>query len=128
MRASLHLPSRWLLVVLATVVLLSTAMAGSAAAATDLGPNPSTIHNVSATQSLTFSPYRLRIHVGDTVVWTNTSTNIQHTVTSNTNAWTSSGPINPGGTFQVTFNTPGTYKYHCQFHVSFGMKGKIVVR
>ncbi len=33
----------------------------------------------------------------------------------------------PGGTFTFTFQTAGTYPYHCMFHESLGMKGVVIV-
>jgi plastocyanin len=36
------------------------------------------------------------------------------------------GGMTSGGLFQVTFNTPGTYTYHCMFHAQ--MHGTITVQ
>jgi plastocyanin len=36
-----------------------------------------------------------------------------------------SGTIPPGGVFEVTFTTPGTYSYHCEYHSD--MQGTITV-
>jgi plastocyanin len=33
----------------------------------------------------------------------------------------------PGQTYQRTFNTAGTYTYHCSFHGAQGMTGTITV-
>ncbi len=82
--------------------------------------------NVSETNSLTFQPDTIVINVGDTVMWTNTSTGIPHTTTSDTGLW-DSGTMNPGATFSHTFTAPGTYLYHCTFHVNLGMVGSIIV-
>jgi plastocyanin len=68
------------------------------------------IHNFN------FSPQSLTIAKGTTVTWTNMDST-QHTVTSDSNLF-DSGFLNPGGTFQFTFNTPGTYTYHCNIHPS----------
>jgi plastocyanin len=109
-------------VVFASALLLSGTLASTSAAA------PTATRSVSATQSLTFMPKRLTIHVGDTVTWTNTSTGIEHSVTSNTNAWPSTILASNGSTFSFTFTKAGTFKYHCIFHVTQGMKGTIIVR
>src|SRR5579885_801236 len=66
-----------------------------------------------------FQPNPVQITVGTTVTWTNTDS-IQHTSTSDpddtTDPW-DSGQISPnGGTFSHTFNTPGTFHYHCSNH------------
>jgi FtsP/CotA-like multicopper oxidase with cupredoxin domain len=61
-----------------------------------------------------FNPPTVNIAPGDTVRWTNNETDgTQHTVHGGT---FQSGTINPGGTFQTTFTTPGTYNYACDIH------------
>jgi LPXTG-motif cell wall-anchored protein len=35
--------------------------------------------------------------------------------------------MNVGDSFSHTFNTAGTFAYHCQFHVAQGMVGTVVV-
>jgi plastocyanin len=77
-------------------------------------------------QDFSFSPSAVTIKVGTTVTWTNNGP-ASHTTTSNTGVW-DSGTLSPpsggggygggsaGGTFQFTFNTPGTYPYHCKIH------------
>jgi plastocyanin len=54
------------------------------------------------------------ITAGDAVKWT--LVNGFHTVTSDTGLFDSGALFNIGDTFSVTFNTPGTYGYYCQFH------------
>jgi plastocyanin len=70
------------------------------------------------------------IHMGDTVIWTNNDPD-NHTVTEDTGAFDSS-PNHPmddipmmGGTYSHTFNTAGTFHYHCKVHTS--MHGVITV-
>jgi plastocyanin len=94
-----------------------------------------------------FSPTTLDIKVGTTVKWTNNGKAI-HTTTSDaspTPTW-NSGEVAPAGTttcapadpyctpgttppgtYQWTFDTPGTYPYHCQIHGAQGMTGTITV-
>jgi len=71
-----------------------------------------------------FNPSPLTISVGTTVRWTNDDT-IAHDSTSNTNVW-ASGNMNPGAHFDFTFQTAGTYPYHCTIHS--GMTGTVVVQ
>ncbi len=72
-----------------------------------------------------FSPATLSVAAGTKVVWTN-STDVPHTVTSDTGSTLASSMISPsGGTFSFTFTKPGTYTYHCTVHPY--MKGTIVV-
>jgi plastocyanin len=61
-----------------------------------------------------------------TVTWTNND-GVTHTVTSNggVSSFTSSGYINPGMTYSVTFPSAGTYSYHCSIHTT--MTGTITV-
>jgi plastocyanin len=61
-----------------------------------------------------FQPQSFSIAPGTTVTWVNNGPS-QHTTTADGGAW-SSGPLNPGGTYAVLFNTAGTYTYHCAIH------------
>jgi amicyanin len=61
-----------------------------------------------------FTPASVTINAGETVTWTNTGA-LGHTATSNTGAW-DSGLLATGQSFSFTFNTPGTYPYHCTPH------------
>lgn len=70
-----------------------------------------------------FEPVTLEVSIGTTVVWTN-SGSAPHTVTSDTGVF-DSGRLDPGGTFSMTFDTPGTFAYHCEFHPN--MRATIVV-
>jgi plastocyanin len=93
-----------------------------------------------------FSPPTIRVHVGDTVRWFNDTSN-NHTVTSNSDSDESFNSstncpgsiifgndcIKRGGSYSHTFDTRGTFTYHCKIHgsnVSFpncGMCGRVVV-
>ena len=64
------------------------------------------------------------LSVGMTVTWTNNDF-VDHTTTSNGTGW-NSGVVAPGGTFSVTFQSAGTFPYHCTIHP--GMVGTVVVR
>lgn len=71
-----------------------------------------------------FSPAELTIAVGTTVTWTNTDS-VAHTSTSDAPGW-NSGIASPGGQFSTSFQTAGTFPYHCAIHP--GMTGAVVVR
>jgi plastocyanin len=71
-----------------------------------------------------FSPNPLAVPVGTRVVWTNMQTGVPHTVTSDTGLW-DSGTVSPGAMFAFTFNTPGTFPYHCNIHPT--MHGTVTV-
>ena len=94
-----------------------------------------------------FDPETLTVSVGDTVTWTNESSET-HTVTAyedkipsadayfasggsatekDARSTLSEGLIDPGETFEVTLDEAGTYEYFCLPHEGSGMKGTIVV-
>jgi plastocyanin len=85
-------------------------------------------HAVSA-QNYTYKPGSLSIVVGDSVTWSFSGE--IHTVTSGQPGFPDgtfdSGIVEPGGTFQHTFNAPGSFPYFCQIH-SEQMFGTIVVK
>lgn len=80
------------------------------------------------------------VHVGDTVVFSNTGMGAPHTVTFGTEPANifaplgdpthfsggdlSSGILLPGWTFAVTFTETGTFKYICALHDFMGMAGQ----
>jgi plastocyanin len=101
---------------MALALLLAVVVGGPASAATA---------NVSEVD-FDFVPATTTINVGDTVVWTNNGDS-PHTSTSDSGAW-DSGSMDPGQTFSQTFNSAGTFPYHCNFHQSLGMVGTIVVQ
>lgn len=71
-----------------------------------------------------FNPETVTIPKGATIIWTN-SDSASHTIVSDDGNEISSNSFSKGETFAHTFNTPGTYNYHCGIHPS--MKGKIIV-
>ena len=87
-------------------------------------------------QNYSYAPPSLTIAVGTKVTWTNKGP-APHSVTSDSTGFDSGalaaptgngyGGMTTGGLFQVTFNTPGTYGYHCMFHPST-MHGTITVQ
>jgi len=76
-------------------------------------------------KNMAFGPAQVTVQKGATVKWTNQDS-VVHTVTSDDNKFTSSGNLSNGGSYQFTFNTPGTYAYHCVLHPN--MKGAVVVQ
>ena len=92
-------------------------------------------------QDFTFRPATLTVKAGTAVTWTNSGPSV-HTVTSDTMVFHSANLASPaagdpygggamaGASFQFTFNTPGTYAYHCSLHPPSsypGFTGTIVV-
>lgn len=104
-----------------------------------------------------FTPDTLKIHTGDTVVWTQLNPLEIHTVTFpipgqpvpefilpdlsvnpvaaapaggsiyNGTGFFNSGILSPGQNFTLTFTAPGTYNYLCLIHDEMGMKGEVIV-
>ena len=70
-------------------------------------------HAVSIAGSA-FSPPSLTVTVGDTVTWTN-SDQIPHTATADGGSF-DTGTLDQGASNTVTFNTAGTFPYHCTIH------------
>lgn len=86
---------------------------------------------------ISFKPEQLTIKAGTTVTW-NQADPGPHTVTSGTveqgtagvttkpDGRFDSGEINTGGTFEYTFDQPGTYPYFCHIHPAT-MQGEVIV-
>jgi len=102
---------------------------------------PVAVAAVAMTAGLTFQPARISINAGETVKWTDSSPYI-HTVTADPGKAYQpehvmlppgakpfdSGPIQPGGEYQHTFEVPGEYRYFCIPHEAAGMIGEVEVR
>jgi plastocyanin len=76
-------------------------------------------------KNFAFTPDKVTVTVGSTVTWTNSDTQVQHTVTSDSGGTLDSGPLSSGQSYGKQFDTAGTYAYHCEIHQ--GMTGTIVV-
>ena len=61
-----------------------------------------------------FQPGTISVAVGDSVTWTNNS-DAPHTVTADDDSW-GSDQLGEADTFMQTFDTAGTYAYHCEIH------------
>jgi|SRR5437588_5100965 len=108
------------LVISATLAVWLTGTSGVSASSA-----ASTTHVVKMTNNLRYMPMTITIHKGDRIKWKNVSSSgTQHTSTSK--SW-NSGTLNPGQSFARRFTALGTFKYHCKFHGSLGMKGTIKV-
>jgi plastocyanin len=71
-----------------------------------------------------FSPATLTVKKGTTVTWTNNDSTT-HTVTADSGNGPNSEQLAPGKTYDFTFNTVGTFNYHCSIHTS--MHGTVTV-
>lgn len=94
------------------------------------GVSAQTTHNVSVF-NFGFDPENLTIDQGDIVIWTNTEG--FHNVDGNSTTF----PNNPEAfgneasseswTYEVTFDTEGSYDYQCEIHPSL-MTGRVIVQ
>jgi len=75
-------------------------------------------------RAMAFAPRRLTASAGATIEWTNRD-QVAHTVTADDGSW-DSGPIEPGATWRHTFDTPGTFAFHCSPHPY--MTGAVVIK
>lgn len=94
------------------------------AGCTQPSPSPTGNTNTVTIKSFAFNPSTLTVSAGTTVTWTNEDPTI-HTVTSDSSNELDSGQIPSGQSYSHTFNTPGTFSYHCSIHTS--MKAQVVV-
>ena len=93
------------------------ATGSGAVAVTKPAPVAATIQNFS------FQPPKLTVKKGTTVTWTNKDS-VGHTVTGD-NGGPASALISQGQSYSFTFDTVGTFAYHCQPHPM--MKGTVEV-
>lgn len=70
-----------------------------------------------------FNPGDITVAAGTTVTWNN-GDGVSHTTTSDDDVW-NSGSLSSGDTFEVVFDEPGVYAYHCNIHRT--MTGTITV-
>lgn len=115
----------WIMLALAGIALLT--LVTLTACAPKAGPNDVFV------KDLRFNPKKLTVSAGTTVTWTNFD-QTAHTITSDSNDTTdapkaqkfTSKPLSPGDTYKHTFDTPGTYKYHCSIHPY--LTGEVIVK
>lgn len=115
-----------------TITAEAAALSGSPQifSATAEPPGPVTANVQVANNS--FSPSSLTVAAGTEVIWTWTPTAVQHNVKPDATEPVTSGPLRDGpATYRYTFNTPGTYRYHCELHGGpggVGMSGTVIVQ
>jgi plastocyanin len=84
--------------------------------------------NTVVMSDMKFAPEVITVPVGSSVTWHNIDDKV-HTATANDDSWTT-GDMTTGSSKSVTFNTAGTFKYHCKYHtvLGVGMTGTVVVQ
>jgi plastocyanin len=117
-----------------TVLVLASTLAGCASDGGDINQPSGRTDPVDAISivpgaqnkgAAAFSPNPLTISLagGGVVQWTNNdqqedsygSTGTTHNIISNDGSFTA-GSVSPGSSVQATFQTPGTFGYHCSIH------------
>jgi len=89
-----------------------------------LNPAPTGATIPVSIQNFTFEPATIQARAGDTIVFTNNDS-VPHTVTQDpAGSGFASGTIDPGSTYTLTIDDPGTYAFFCGFHPS--MTGTIM--
>ena len=78
-------------------------------------------------KDIQFVPKDITVKAGTTITWTN-SDQVAHSVTKEDGpgAEFDSGNVDPGGTFEQTFDEPGTVDYVCTIHP--GQDGTVTVK
>jgi plastocyanin len=108
------------------LIVVSCSKGGSGYSSNNNGNNPPPTGNANSA-SVTIANMSfggdLTVKAGTTVTWTNNDY-MTHTVTADGGTF-NSGDMGYGATFSHTFNTAGTYAYHCKYHS--GMTASIVV-
>jgi plastocyanin len=111
---------------LAFVLLAAAAFAsgcGGSSAASGGDPPPAASATVDI-KSFKYAPVTITVKKGGRVRWTNSDT-AAHTATADERSFDTQ-TIDKGAARTVTFTTPGTVAYHCDFHPF--MKATVVVK
>jgi plastocyanin len=116
---------------LTLITMLLAACAPAAVATSSPGNTAPSSASVGSTgivsvniSNFAFDPGSISIRVGETVTWTNQD-GATHNVAADDGSF-KSGSLGQGDTFSYTFNTAGTFTYHCGFHAS--MLGTVIVQ
>ena len=115
--------------VTAVLVALITSCGGGNASSTPTSPTISAATVTIQTNARTlgtaaFVPNPVTLSSGGVVTWSNTDSTT-HDMVSDAGTY-DSGRIAPGGRFDFTFSSKGSFPYHCSIHS--GMVGTVVVQ
>ena len=116
-----RLRRRFGLLIGAMLVIAGCGKSNANATAPGGGPPPVSTTNVTVANNY-FQPAATSVAVGSTVTWT-WSGGVQHNVTFDDGV---ASATLASGTYSRTFNTPGTYPYHCTIHGAM-MSGTVTV-
>ena len=84
--------------------------------------------NTVVMSDMKFAPETITVPVGSSVTLHNIDGK-SHTATANDGSF-DTGDMGTGASHSITFNTAGTYKYHCKYHtvLGVGMTGTVIVQ
>jgi plastocyanin len=105
----------------------SASPTSNASASPQASSSSAAIQSVSAVTvaNMAFSPADITVKKGTTVAWTNQDS-VTHTVTEDDGQpGPASGALANGQRYAYTYNTAGTFKYHCTIHPN--MTGTVTV-
>src|SRR5262249_37713045 len=94
------------------------------AASPESGSTSGSTTTAGEIKDFAYNPPSIEVAAGTTVTWTNDD-QAPHTATQNGSGF-QSNKIDPGASFSFTFDKPGTYEYHCEYHPN--MHGTVVVK
>lgn len=111
---------RWAVAALALVALAGCGGGSGESAGPGESPDPNTV----VLRDIAFKPGVLKVEAGTTVTWRFEDQGISHDVKAEDGSFASE--VADSGTFEHTFDEPGTYPYVCTLHAT-QMKGTIEV-
>jgi plastocyanin len=122
----LVISTAFLLAILSIVSSCSKSTAYDTTTPTTPGPKGGPGTNEVWIQGMAFTPSTITVAAGTTIKWTNKD-GVAHTVTNDSGSTEifDSGSMADGAAFSHTFNTSGSFSYHCAFHMA--MKATVVV-
>ena len=114
-----------LLIICCNFLIMSCSKGGSSGygSTNNTGGTTSSSGNTVSMYNMQFGTGSITVKAGTTVTWTNAD-NMIHDVIAD-DASFKSADMKYGDTYTHTFDTKGTYAYHCSYHS--GMKGTVVV-
>jgi len=112
---------------LAAVAVVLAALAGCGGGDSDpsAAPDGAVEPDTVVLKDIAFQPRVLRVEAGTTVTWRFDDRGIAHDVKAEDDSFASE--TMDSGTFEHTFDQPGTYAYLCSLHPA-QMKGTVEVR
>ncbi len=97
----------------------------SSSSSSSSSSTPASSTNSVDISNYAFSPSSITVKKGTTVTWTNKDAVAHHLAETDGKNGPASQDLNQGQTYSFTFDTTGTFKYHCAIHPS--MTGTVTV-